>query len=52
VVERFSDAVAAMLKLVTVGVIAVFSLSGPQSQSDEIATLKRELEKMKRSRRR
>ena len=36
-----------MLKVVTVGVIAVFSLSGPQTQADDIATLKRELEKMK-----
>jgi protein-disulfide isomerase len=39
--------VAAMLKLATVGIIAVFSLSGPQTQSDDIAVLKRELEKMK-----
>jgi protein-disulfide isomerase len=36
-----------MLKLATVGVVAMFSLSGPQAQSDEIAALKRDLEKMK-----
>ena len=36
-----------MLKLATVGFVAMFSLSGPQAQSDEIAALKRDLEKMK-----
>jgi protein-disulfide isomerase len=47
VLVRFSDTVAAMLKLATVGIVAIFSLSGPQTPSDEIAALKRELEKMR-----
>jgi protein-disulfide isomerase len=34
-------------KLVTVAAVGFFSLSGPQSQSDEIAVLKREIEQLK-----
>jgi protein-disulfide isomerase len=36
-----------MFKIATVVLVALFSFSGPQSQSDEIAALKRELEKMR-----
>jgi protein-disulfide isomerase len=38
-----------MLKLTTVALVALFSLSGPQSPSDEIAALKREVEALKAS---
>jgi protein-disulfide isomerase len=36
-----------MLKIATVALVAVFSLSGPQKPSDEVAALKRELEQMR-----
>src|SRR5262245_2999549 len=36
-----------MFKIATVALVALFSLSGPQTQSDEVAALKRELEKMR-----
>src|SRR5262249_8551310 len=36
-----------MLKLSTVAVVALLSLSGPQTQTDEIAALKKEIEALK-----
>jgi protein-disulfide isomerase len=38
-----------MLKLTTVALVALFSLSGPQSQNDEIAALRRDVEALKAS---